>query len=181
MNSRSVSEIGRAPGSSGSAFVRIWSAHGDQLRWIAGTILGDRAGAQSVVVDVIATYCASSPTAGETMPSRHELARLIYLRCLRAGAITDQIDGRPERDRTDSSVASITLVGLRVLAHHQRAAVALTELGDHSCDDIADLLGLSTEITAQLLVSGRREVEPAPAPGREPGPGLVELLALLQN
>lgn len=135
---------------SGNAFLRIWSAHGDQIRWIAETILGNRAVAQVVVVDVITTRCRRPLAAGE-LPSRHELARMTYLRCLRAGA------------------------------QHERAAVALVELGDHSTDDVADLLGLSTETVAQLLVAGRRAVEPAPAPGREPGPGLVELIALLAH
>lgn len=165
---------------SGNAFLRIWSAHGDQIRWIAETILGNRAVAQVVVVDVITTRCRRPLAAGE-LPSRHELARMTYLRCLRAGAVSDPIEGRPDRDRPDSSIASITMVGLRVLAQHQRAAFALVELGDHSTDDVADLLGLSAETVAQLLVAGRRAVEPAPAPGREPGPGLVELIALLAH
>ncbi|WP_327634347.1 hypothetical protein OHB24_30740 [Kribbella sp. NBC_00482] len=163
------------------AFVRIWSTHGDQLRWIAGTILRDRAAAQRVVVDVIAAYCASPPRSDGGLPSRHELARLTYLHCLRAGAVSDRIDGRPQRDRFDSTVESIAIVGLRVLAQHQRTMLALVQLGDHSCDDVADLLGLPDEVAAQLLATGLREAEPAPAPGREPGPGVVELIALLAH
>ncbi|TCC21284.1 hypothetical protein [Kribbella sindirgiensis] len=166
----------------GDTFVRIWSAHGDQLRWIAATILRDAAAAQTVVVDVITAYCARPPRPdGGLLPSRHELARLTYLHCLRAGAVSDRIDGRPQRDRFDSTVGSIVIVGLRVLAQHQRAVLALVQLGDHSCDDVADLLGLPTEVAAQLLASGLREAEPAPAPGREPGPGVVELLALVAH
>lgn len=165
----------------GDTFVRIWSDHGDQLRWIAGTILRDRAAAQTVVVDVITDYCANPAWSDDGLPSRHELARLTYLHCLRAGAISDRIDGRPQRDRFDSTVGSIAIVGLRVLAQHQRAVLALVQLGDHSPDEVADLLGLPPEVTAELLATGLREADPAPAPGREPGPGIVELIALLAH
>jgi hypothetical protein len=180
MNTRPTSgaESGLKPAESRNEFLRIWSAHGDQLRWIAETILVSKSAAQVVVVDVIAA-CCKGPL--DQLPSRHELARMTYLGCLRAGAVSYRINGRPDRDRPDSSIASIAMVGLRVLAQHQRAAVALVELGDHSRDDVADLLGLSLEIVDQLLVAGRRAVEPAPPPGREPGPGLIELVALLAH
>ncbi|WP_328999276.1 hypothetical protein OHA18_33130 [Kribbella sp. NBC_00709] len=152
MNGRSTSGPSRDP------FAQIWAAYGDQLRWIAETILGNRVLAQVLVVDVIATRSANPLASGGQFPSRHELARMTYLRCVRAGAVGD-----------------------RVLVRQQRAAVALVDLGDHSSGDVADLFGLPAEAVAELLVAGRRIVGPAPAPGHEPGPGLVELAALLAH
>ncbi|MFK4088221.1 RNA polymerase sigma factor [Kribbella sp. NPDC020789] len=159
---------------SGAAFQAVWAAHGDHLRRLAATILRNFAAAKMVVVDVISTRCAG-PGGFVDLPARHELARLTYLRCLRAGAVDDHIPGRPERDRIDSTPASISILGLRVLAHHQRAAVALVEYGDHTCAEVSDLLGLPQQTTAQLLASGRR----ASPTGHEAGPGIDELLTML--
>jgi hypothetical protein len=152
--------------------------HGPPLRTLAATILRNNAAAEMVVVDVISTRCAG-PGGLVELPTRRELARLTYLRCLRAGAIDDRIAGRPARDRPDSSPASITLIGLRVLAHHQRAAVALVELGDHTCYEVSELLGLSPDATAQLLASGHRGATTTTA--ADPDPGVHELLAMLEE
>jgi hypothetical protein len=168
------------PQRSGSAFQAVWAVHGDPLRALAATILRNSAAAEMVVVDVISSRCVG-PGGIVRLPTRHELARLTYLRCLRAGAIDDRIKGRPERDRPDSSAASIAVVGIRIRARHQRAAVALVEFGDHTSHQISELLGLSPETTTQMLATGQRNTSPAIPPSRDPGPGVQELVTMLNK
>ncbi|TDD60636.1 hypothetical protein E1263_10145 [Kribbella antibiotica] len=72
-----------APERSGAAFQAVWTIHGNALRALAATILRNSAAAEMVVVDVVSTRCVG-PGGIVRLPSRYELARLTYLRCLRA-------------------------------------------------------------------------------------------------
>ncbi|TDD50058.1 hypothetical protein E1263_31305 [Kribbella antibiotica] len=151
------------PERSGAAFQAVWTVHGNSLRALAATILRNSGAAEMVVVDVISTRCIG-PGGIVRLPSRHELARLTYLRCLRAGAIDDRIKGRPERDRPDSN-----------------AAIALVEFGDHSSHQVSELLDLSHEATAKMLAAGQRDTSPAVPTSQDSGPGVQELLAMLKE
>ncbi|TKK76149.1 hypothetical protein [Kribbella jiaozuonensis] len=107
-----------------------------------------------MVVEVVARACAD-PTRTVAVPTgslRRELARQTYLYCSR---------DRPETDRPQPGSALERMARLNETARQQRAAIALVQCGDHSVDDVAELLGLSFPAVAALLTSGLRDLEAA--------------------
>ena len=134
-----------------SAIGQLCDRHGGALFSLARAIVGDADRAESVVVEVIARACADpGATAIDADRSlRSELARLTYqyaARCLAAA-------GRP----VDESASA----GLTEPARQQRTAVALVQCGDHTVNDIADLLALPVPVVAALLTSGLRDLQAA--------------------
>jgi hypothetical protein len=78
-----------------AAFTRLCTDHGDELRALAASMLGAGAIVELVVVGVISGCCAAVVPSGGRLPSRRELLRLTYLRCLDAGATPRRITTRP--------------------------------------------------------------------------------------
>ena len=138
------------------AIALICDRHGAALFSIAWSIMGDPGRAESVVVDVVARACADpgATAVAATGSLRRELTRLTYLYSLRSLACVDRT--RPARWS-----ALLRMAEVAELAGQQRAAVALVQCGDHSVDDVADLIDLPVQAVAALLCAGLRDLESA--------------------
>ncbi len=137
-----------------SAIGQICDRHGGALFALARAIVGDATRAEAVVVEVIARACADpgATTIGAGVSLRRELARLTYLYSIRCLEDTHRPVG-------GSALARIA--ALSELARRQRSALALVQYGNHTVDDVADLLNLFVPAVALLLTAGLRDLQAA--------------------
>lgn len=146
------------------AISQICDRHGAALFHLACAVVADPVRAEAVVVEVVARACVD-PAATATAARgslRRELARLTYLCSSR---------DRLEQDLPQTGSAVDRMVRLGEAARQQRTAIALVQCGDHTVDDVADLLGLPFPTVAVLLTSGLRDLEAA---DRRPAGGTIQ-------
>ncbi|MEV6418069.1 hypothetical protein [Kribbella sp. NPDC051718] len=115
------------------AAVRVCEDHGGALFALATVMMRDQAPAEAAVVEVIS---AAFPATAEAIPLpaaevRRELARRVHRRCSRADETT--------------------------VLYQQRVALALTQCGQLTYRQVADVLRLPAADAAQLLCSGLRQ------------------------
>lgn len=132
----------------------LYDAHAHALFSLACLLLDDREEAVSAVTQVL-LHWSDRRRAGPDSSTRRNLARCVHLRCTRTRLGPHPVPhgmpvGRAPRARHEA--ASVT--GVHALSDQQRAAIALSMFGDHSYEDVADVMSLPSEVISALLRSG---------------------------
>ncbi len=112
----------------------LCDVHGAALFSIAWIMVADRDDAEFVATQALLDAC-SGPVHVAHRSERWELARYVYVRCVRSQAQTTLTPDEESR-------------------FHQRAAIALGLFGDHTYQEIADLMHLPRTEAASLLRCG---------------------------
>lgn len=145
----------------------LYDGHGGALFSLACIILGDRAEAEGVVRHVLLEADGRPALDTSHGQRRRHLARLVYLRCTRT-RLTSQVlahDLPSSRHRREGRAQPPIMVMLGELSEQQRAAIALCLHGDHTYDDVADLMSLPAAVVADLLRSALHKLRAAESPG----------------
>lgn len=139
--------------------------HGADLFSLAYTILGDHVEAEDVVAHLLSDACRR-PHPNRDRGSRRNLSRRLYLSCTRV-RIGPRLPYVPVERPVDRDAAAVTMmVRLGELSEQQRAALALCLFGDHTYEQVADLIALPEPVVLQLLCSGLSEIRQGPEPKR---------------
>ncbi len=127
----------------------LCDVHGSALFSLAWIILADRDDAEFVAAQAMLDAC-SGPVHAAHGSERWEMARYVYIRCVRhQQAARPGHDGSPDQRGTEKESTTLGL-----LSAHERAAIALALLGEHTYQEIADLVHLPRPEVAVLLRSG---------------------------
>ena len=158
---------GRLPTGPTQSAEELYDGHGGALYSIAWIILGDRAEAEGVVRHVLLEADGRPALDTSHGDRRRHLSRLVYLRCTRT-RLTSRVLApdlpSSRRQRKGRSKPPIVVV-LGELSEQQRATIALCLHGDHTYNDVADLMSLPATVVADLLRSGLHKLRAAESPG----------------
>jgi hypothetical protein len=128
----------------------LCDVHGSALFSLAWMILGDRDDAEFVAVQAVLDAC-SGPVHVAHASDRWEMARYVYVRCVRHQQAAGRYSQNGSPDHGESDTTSKTL---ELLSANERAAIALGIFGEHTYEEIADLMHLRRPEVAVLLRSG---------------------------
>lgn len=129
---------------------RFWDLYGASLYALARALLGDDAAALHVVpramVDLFSSTGGEAPMSTE--PTLRAAAACVYDRCYAALS----------KDPRNGTRATPPPVSLGELEGAQRAALALCIFGGHTYRQAAARLDMASEVAADLLTSGLRDL-----------------------
>lgn len=135
--------------------------HSADLFSLAYIILGDHREAEDVVAHLLSDACRR-PHRNPDRGSRRNLSRRLYLSCTRV-RIGPRLPFVPADRPVDHDAAAVTVImRLGELSEQQRATLALCLFGDHTYEQVADLIALPAPVVLQLLRSGLREIRQGP-------------------
>lgn len=127
----------------------LLGSHGEALFGLAMLILADRDRAATVAEQAI-WDAYKGPLDVARPANRRELARYVYVRCVRQLESPPMTPGVRDAARDDPQPTTI----FTSLSYDQRAAIGLCVFGQHTYADSADLTGLTRTEVADLLRSG---------------------------
>ncbi|MDQ3157534.1 MAG: hypothetical protein M3Q98_12535 [Actinomycetota bacterium] len=138
-------------------FESLTEEHGAALCALAAVILIDRERAEDEVAKLLVHAC-SAPVTTLDGGSRRVLSRRLYLNCAWTRLVSglSLADPLPHKPSTDSFADRIDQ--LTALSEQQRSAIALFLYGDHSYQEVAELIGLPAPVVVGLLRSGLAEL-----------------------
>lgn len=137
----------------------LTAEHGAALCSLASIILVDRAKAEEAVSHLLSHSRGTLLTAtGGGI--RQLLSRRLYLNCTWARLISDDSPERLSEHRQSTVGLDETAARLSGLSEQHRAALALFLYGNHTYQQVAELISLPEPVVFSLLNSGLEKLRP---------------------
>jgi len=133
--------------------------HGTALHSLASVILTDRTQAEDAVTQLLAQACNEPPLTADGT-SRRVLGRRLYLNCTWTRLVSGLSHGSPSPAPSKPSPTGLTgtIAQLSALPEQQRAIIALFVYGDHTFEEVAELMSLPLPAVLTLARSGLDEL-----------------------
>lgn len=138
-------------------FQSLAEEHGAALCALAAVILIDREQAEDEVAKLLVHAC-SAPLTTLDGGTRRVLSRQLYLNCTWARLVSGLSLSGPSAHQPSTDSFADRIDQLAALSEQQRAAIALFLYGDHSYQEVAELIALPAPVVVGLLRSGLAEL-----------------------
>ena len=138
-------------------FESLAEEHGAALCALAAVILIDRERAEDEVARLLVHAC-SEPVTTLDGGSRRVLSRRLYLNCAWTRLVSGLSFSDPSAHEPSTDSFADRIDQLAALSEQQRAAIALFLYGDHSFQEVAELIALPAPVVVGLLRLGLAEL-----------------------
>jgi len=136
---------------------KLIAQHGSALCRLASIILADREEGAEAVSRLLHRVC-SRPLTTPDQGTRRQLSRRLYLNCTWTKLVSGHTPELHSGHHQSDDGFSDTIAKLGTLSEQQRAAIGLFIYGDHTYEEVAELISLPTPVASLLLRSGLDEL-----------------------